>query len=332
MGKSHEQLYTIGAVSKLTGVPIKTIRYYTDINLLPATDRTQSRFRLYSTEAIWQLQLIRVLRQLGFGLEEIRTIIRGNLSVHTAINWQLEAITDQIHQLQRIQEVLQRAKKATHQSEQSIQTLYELGLALSENVTERSRFVTEKLHALVEQANLPEEWRHHLLNHFTWQSPETLTTEQIAAWTEVVTILNDPAFTEEALRLNSPEQSSLKMDITEYNQQAPYLIQQAQSAALKGEPPESMPVQTILRNWIKLNATLTQQAITPAFLHTLSTQLPTPSSERMQRFWTLMAFLGGREAPPSYKEGFELLAAGLRFLISNSEAFRAMQDDLSQEQ
>ncbi|HEX4202646.1 MAG TPA: MerR family transcriptional regulator [Ktedonobacteraceae bacterium] len=334
MNEPQEKFYTIGAVAKLTGVPIKTIRYYTDINLLPATHRTQARFRLYSTEAIWQLQLIRVLRQLAFSLEEIRAIIGGNLSVSTAIDWQLDAVAHQIHQLQRVQEVLQQAKETRHQPEQSIQTLYELGLALSENVAERSHFVTEKLHALVEQANLPEEWRHHLLDHFTWQSPATFTTKQIAAWTEVVHILNDPAFTEEALHLNSPtlHQSTSQMNIAEYNQQALILIQQAQSAALKGEPLESESVQTLLRNWIRLIAASTQQAMTPAFLHELSVQLSTSSSERMQRFWTLMALLSGREAPPSYKEGFDLLAAGLRFLISKPGALSAVLDDPSQEQ
>ncbi|GHO63999.1 hypothetical protein KSC_028910 [Ktedonobacter sp. SOSP1-52] len=334
MNEPHEKLYTIGAVAKLTGVPIKTVRYYTDIHLLPATHRTEAHFRLYSTEAIWQLQLIRVLRQLAFSLEEIRAIIGGNLSVSTAIDWQLDAVAHQIHQLQRVQEVLQQAKEARHQPEQSIQTLYELGLALSENVAERSHFVTEKLHALVEQANLPEEWRHHLLDHFTWQSPDTLTTKQITAWTEVVSILNDPAFTEEALRLNSPapHQATRQMTIAEYNEQALTLIQQAQSAALKEEPLESEPVQTLLRNWIRLIAASTQQAITLAFLHDLFAQLFTSSSERMQRFWTLMALLSGREAPPSYKEGFDLLAAGLRFLLSKPEALSAVLDDHSQEQ
>jgi DNA-binding transcriptional MerR regulator len=332
MNESQEKLYPIGAVAKLTGVPIKTIRYYTDINLLPPTQRTEAGFRLYSTKAIWRLQLIRVLRQLEFSLEEIRAIIGGHLSVNTAIDWQLEAVARQIHQLQRVQEVLQQAKEARHQSEHSLHTLYELGLALSVNVAERSHFVTEKLHALVEQANLPDEWRQHLLDHFTWQSPATFTTKQITAWTEIVSILNDPAFTEEALRFNPPahQQATRQMNIAEYNQQALTLIQQAQSAALRGDPLENETVQTLLRDWIRLIAESTQQSITPEFLHELSAQLSTSSSERMQRFWTLMASLSGQEAPPFYKEGFDLLTAGLRSLISKPRALSAVLDDPSQ--
>jgi hypothetical protein len=76
------------------------------------------------------------------------------------------------------------------------------------------------------------------------------------------------------------------------------LIKQAQSAALRGDPLESEVVQMLLRDWIRLIAESTQQAMTSAFLHELSAQLSTSSSERIQRFWALMAFLSGREAPP----------------------------------
>ncbi len=193
-------------------------------------------------------------------------------------------------------------------------------------MAERSHFVTARLHALVEQASLPEEWRQQLLNHFTWQSPETLTTKQIAAWTEVVGLLNDPAFAEEALRFNTPtlNQAARQMDIAEYNQQALSLIQQAQAAALRGDPLESKLVQTLLRDWIRLVAESTQQTVTSAFLQQLSNQLSTSASERMQRFWTLMASLSGREAPPSYQEGLALLTAGLRLLVSQPQLLSAL--------
>jgi DNA-binding transcriptional MerR regulator len=317
MSKPQEDLYTIGAVAKLTGVAIKTIRYYTDINLLPPTRRTEARFRLYSTEDIWQLQLIRVLRQLEFSLEEIKAIIGGNLSTSTAIDWQLEAVARHIHHLQRVQEVLQQAKETRQQPEQALRTLYDLGIALSENATERSRFVTEKLHMLVAQANLPDEWREQMLRQFTWQSPDTFTAKQIAAWTEIVSILNDPAFAEDALHFNSPAppQATSNMDIAEYNQQVLALIQQAQAAALRGDSGESEAGQRLAQSWARLIAGSTGQTITSEFLRELSAQVSTYHSAHMQHFWTLMASLSGWEAPPSYEEGFNLLAAGLRSLI-----------------
>ncbi|GLV60615.1 hypothetical protein KDH_74340 [Dictyobacter sp. S3.2.2.5] len=328
MNEEREKLYGIGEVAKLTGVPIKTIRYYTDIDLLPATERTEARFRLYSMTAIWRLQLIRVLRQLEFSLEEIRAMLVGNLSPEMAIDWQLEAVGQHIDQLQRVQQVLRQAREVGQRPGQSIDSLYQLGLALSENVSERSHFVTSKLHALVEQANLPAEWRCQLLEHFTWHSPETLTSRQIAAWTEVVRLLNDPAFAEEALRFNSSSepQAGGVMDIAEYNRQALELIQRAQSLAVQGVSPESEEAQELLWTWIRLVAVSTRRAITLDFVRELSARLPNSPSDIMQRFWTLMAELSGREAPLSYKEGFDLLASALRSLLARPRALKAVLD------
>ncbi len=106
------------------------------------------------------------------------------------------------------------------------------------------------------------------------------------------------------------------MNIAEYNQQALTLIQQAQSSALKGAPPGSETVQTLVVDWSKLIAESTQQLVTAEFLRELSAQASTYHSERMQRFWTLMASLSGREAPPDYKDGFALLATGLRLFVA----------------
>jgi DNA-binding transcriptional MerR regulator len=40
------RLHTIGEVAKLTGAPVKSIRYYSDIGLLPPAEVSDSRYRL----------------------------------------------------------------------------------------------------------------------------------------------------------------------------------------------------------------------------------------------------------------------------------------------
>lgn len=301
MNESQEKLYAIGEVARLTGVPVKTIRYYTDIDLLTPARRTEASFRLYATEMIWRLQLIRVLRQLEFGLEEIRSILGGNQTVSSAIDWQLEAIDQHMRQLQQVKEILQQAKGSRQEPARELETLYELGLALNTHAVERGQLVTKKLQALVEQAHLPEEWRRQLLAHFTWRSPETFSAQQQAAWREIVAILNDPAFAAEALRYNTPafKEVHKDRDMAAYNQQTIALLQAAQAAAERGEAPESEEVRVLVEAWIKLTGVSVADMIKPA-------------NDLMQRFWTLMARLSGREAPPSYKEGLELLAAGIR--------------------
>jgi DNA-binding transcriptional MerR regulator len=66
---------SIGGVSKATGVKVPTIRYYEDIGLLPAPPRTDGGRRSYEKHDLDLLTFIRHSRELGFEIEEIRTLL-----------------------------------------------------------------------------------------------------------------------------------------------------------------------------------------------------------------------------------------------------------------
>jgi len=65
----------IGELSRRTGVHIETIRYYERIKMLPAPPRTASGRRVYGAAETRTLSFIRRARELGFTLEEIRTLL-----------------------------------------------------------------------------------------------------------------------------------------------------------------------------------------------------------------------------------------------------------------
>lgn len=65
----------IGELADAVGVNPKTIRYYEDIDLLPAPDRTPAGYRLYAEEDIGRLAFIRRAQQLDLHLDEIREIL-----------------------------------------------------------------------------------------------------------------------------------------------------------------------------------------------------------------------------------------------------------------
>jgi len=68
--------YTIGILSKESGVNLETIRYYERISLLPKPPRLSNGYRRYDESAIKRLRFIRRGRELGFGIEEIRTLLQ----------------------------------------------------------------------------------------------------------------------------------------------------------------------------------------------------------------------------------------------------------------
>ena len=65
----------IGKLSRLTGCNIETIRYYERIGLLPHPPRSAGRYRLYETEDVRRLAFVRRARELGFTLQEVRTLL-----------------------------------------------------------------------------------------------------------------------------------------------------------------------------------------------------------------------------------------------------------------
>jgi len=65
----------IGQLAARTGLPVKTIRYYSDIGVLPETGRTSSGYRDYDDAALGRVRFIRSAQSVGLSLGEIREIV-----------------------------------------------------------------------------------------------------------------------------------------------------------------------------------------------------------------------------------------------------------------
>jgi DNA-binding transcriptional MerR regulator len=66
----------IGQVATRSGVTPRTIRYYEELGLLPASDREQGKHRTYAESDIERLKEVTRLRDLlGLSLEELRAVV-----------------------------------------------------------------------------------------------------------------------------------------------------------------------------------------------------------------------------------------------------------------
>ena len=104
----------IGALAIRSGLPVKTLRYYEDLGLLPAIGRSEGGYRLFAEESLQRLEFIRRLKTLGLSLEEIQDC----LAVHDAgelpcgdiaiqLECQIERIDGQIKELRQLRKELQ---------------------------------------------------------------------------------------------------------------------------------------------------------------------------------------------------------------------------------
>ncbi len=66
----------IGEVARQTGLSQSAIRYYEAEGLL-STPRGSGRWRVFQADAVDRLRVIRMARELGFSLKDIRTLLDG---------------------------------------------------------------------------------------------------------------------------------------------------------------------------------------------------------------------------------------------------------------
>ncbi|WP_246001245.1 MerR family transcriptional regulator [Oceanobacillus piezotolerans] len=102
MGK----IYTIGKLSKSTGVTVRTLDYYDEIGLIKPSSKTSGGHRLYSEDDVMRLERVLALKYMGFSLEQIKDIL-----INTTSNWQ-ESIQQQLELVKREQERLKMLEQA----------------------------------------------------------------------------------------------------------------------------------------------------------------------------------------------------------------------------
>ncbi|CUO02999.1 MerR family transcriptional regulator [Hungatella hathewayi] len=66
---------TVKDVSEITGISIRTLRYYDEIGLLEPTELTEAGYRLYDNKALEKLQEIMFFRELEIPLMDIKKIM-----------------------------------------------------------------------------------------------------------------------------------------------------------------------------------------------------------------------------------------------------------------
>lgn len=101
--------FTIGTLSRETGLPVDTLRYYEREGLLPQPPRRASGYREYDWSAVKRVRFILRAKELGFSLDEIADLLsfstdneHGVEGVKERASSRLAEIERQIAQLEAI--------------------------------------------------------------------------------------------------------------------------------------------------------------------------------------------------------------------------------------
>ena len=100
---------TVKEISRLTGVSVRTLHYYDEINLLKPTKTTDAGYRLYDDTALERLHSILLFRELQFPLGEIKAILDSNgFDKEAALKEQIKLLEMQKN---RLDEIIDSARK-----------------------------------------------------------------------------------------------------------------------------------------------------------------------------------------------------------------------------
>ncbi|MNH84085.1 Nodulation protein NolA [compost metagenome] len=104
--------WKVGDLAKLTGLTVRTLRYYDQIDLLSPSGQTESGHRLYSESNLARLHQILSLKELGLSLEEIKLALSGGqISPLEIVGLQINQIKEQIRLQQKLLEQLRHVSK-----------------------------------------------------------------------------------------------------------------------------------------------------------------------------------------------------------------------------
>jgi DNA-binding transcriptional MerR regulator len=178
--------YSIGELSRRTGLTVKTIRFYSDRGVVPST-RSATGHRRYDAQALARLELIRTLRDLGLPLAIVQQVLDGRRSLTEVAATQADALHVQIQQLRIRRAVLAMAAER----DADAATLDRLHRFARMSETERTALVDQFLTTVFEQADPSLAAARRSM---VPELPDDPTDAQLAAWADLVELVRDEEF------------------------------------------------------------------------------------------------------------------------------------------
>ncbi|MFI1159861.1 TIGR03086 family metal-binding protein [Streptomyces sioyaensis] len=332
-------LLTIGALARLTGLPVKTIRNWSDQGLLPPAARTPAGYRLYGPNAPARLEIVRSLRDLGIGLAAIRSVVdRERTVAETATQW-ADALDAQIRTLQ-LQRAVLRSVAARGSAAEELPHMTELARL---SARERRRIITDFVEDALDGVHAPA-YRSGLLAA-TPDLPDDPTPEQIGAWIELAALVRAPELRAALRRLaeysarTAPaagegaalgetdsagqERAAVRVTDPAGHEQAAVGVaelmrvrgEEAVAAGIAPDSPAAEPaLAELIAAWIPTQTGTPDPPAEdgPAARARLLEQLECAAEPAVERYWQLLCTVTGRPAPPRWDLAGTWTAAALR--------------------
>ena len=183
---------TIGELAARLGVPVRTVRFWSDEGLVAPPARSGGGYRLYDAPAVARLDLVRTLRELGLGLPAIRELLAQRRSVREVAAEHVRALDGEIRLLRLRRTLLQHVATVGSTTEE-MRIVHDLAtLSARERQQMIDDFVARVFGDVPDDA--PGAGIAQGMRTLPAELPEEPTPEQIAAWLELAGLVADAGF------------------------------------------------------------------------------------------------------------------------------------------
>ncbi|MFI9753505.1 helix-turn-helix domain-containing protein [Streptomyces collinus] len=189
MDDERPDLLTIGRLAHRTGLPVRTLRFWSDEGAVPPVARSASGYRLYDAGSVARVELVRTLRELGFGLDDVCRVLSGRATVAEVADAHVAALDAQIRSLKVSRAVLSTV--ATRGSTAEETALMNRLARLS--AAERKQIIDEFKEEVFGGLDI-EPCLRDRLHTFSVELPDDPTPDQVDAWIELAELVRDPGF------------------------------------------------------------------------------------------------------------------------------------------
>ncbi|MGF1428333.1 MerR family transcriptional regulator [Kitasatospora sp. LaBMicrA B282] len=306
-----DTLRTIGELAGLTGLPVKTIRFWSDTGVVPPTARTPAGYRLYGAEALARLDLVRTLRDLGVDLATVQRLLDREVTVAEVAEAHAEALDVQIRTLRLRRSVL-RAVARRGATPEEMELMHKLA-KLTDG--ERRRLINDFIDEAFGDLDASPEFV-AMMRAAMPELPEDPTGEQTEAWVELAELVQDPDF-RAAVRRTAEYQARDQAAGTPVdpaaNQALVDLVRSRAGAALAtGITPDAAQAVPVVAELAGAFAKTFARTDDPEFRRWLLDRMEHGSDPRYERYWQLLGTINGWPPKPALVPVFTWFTAALR--------------------
>lgn len=307
-------LLTIGELARAGGLTAKTVRFWSDRGLVPPAGRTTAGYRLFGTDALARLGLIRTLRELGVGLADVRKVLDREVTIGEVAAVHAAALEVQIRALRLHQAVLRSVSSRGITTPEELLLMHELATL---SAAERRQMITDFIDDTFAGLDVSPEFMTMLRGAMPElpSEPGEPAREQTEAWVELAELVQDPGF-RSSLRQAVTESARTRGDEPEPSTEASralsvYLREKAGGALDAGIDPGSAEARPIADQLAAEYARQFGRADGPEFRAWLAGKLEAFGDRRYERYWQLLAIINGWPAQPAVMPAAEWLRAAL---------------------